>query len=183
MSTLNAALTYKLQKMKRTLSSLMEENHALRTVINEYNSQATNPTQVYNYAASQGGNPGQALGAYLAGAGIQQPSVGGMGKVAGGMSPTSTSTGGGLMAGGVGSFGGGNNTAAARSLTTQPAPVPGSAGQGLGAFLAAYGINVNDPNAQVPVSVLNTLFSSPSLTAGGMQTAQGSATQATQRRR
>jgi len=35
MSTLNAALTYKLQKMEKTLSSLMEENRALRTIINE----------------------------------------------------------------------------------------------------------------------------------------------------
>ncbi len=35
MSTLNAALQYRLQKMERTLSSLMEENRALRTIINE----------------------------------------------------------------------------------------------------------------------------------------------------
>lgn len=174
MSTLNAALTYKLQKMEKTLSSLMEENAKLKSIINEANYAGMSPTQAF-----QAGG-GAALGAQLAAQ--PQLGVGGMGKVAGGMSPTSTTTGGGLMSGGVGSFGG-NVPAAARTLTAQPAPVPGSGGQGLGAFLAAYGINVNDPNAQVPVSVLNTLFNSPSLTAGGMQTAQGSSTQTTQRRR
>ena len=35
MSSLNAALTYKLQKMERTLSSLMEENAMLKMIINE----------------------------------------------------------------------------------------------------------------------------------------------------
>jgi hypothetical protein len=131
MSTLNAALTYKLQKMEKTLSSLMEENAKLKSIINEANYAGMSPTQAF-----QAGG-GAALGAQLAAQ--LQLGVGGMNKFAGGMSPTSTSTGGGLMSGGVGSVGG-NVPAAARTLTAQPI-------------------------------------------AGGMQSAQGSATQTTQRKK
>lgn len=95
MSSITAALTYKLQKMERTLSSLMEENRALRNIINEANYAGMTPTQAF-----QAGG-GAALGAQLAAQ--PQLGVGGMGKVAGGVSPTSTSMPGGLMAGGMGS--------------------------------------------------------------------------------
>jgi hypothetical protein len=163
MSPINSALQYKIQKMERTLSSLMEENRALRTIINEANYAGMSPTQAF----SAGG--GAALGAQLAA--TPQLGVGGMGKVAGG-SPTSTSAGGGLMSGGVGSFGG-NVPAAARS--TQ-APGGGFDGAAFGQFLA--GLEGN-PNAAAMVA---QYFGLPF--ASGMDTASGSrATQTTQRRR
>jgi len=142
MSPINSALQYKIQKMERQLSSLMEENHALRTIINEADVAGMSPTAAFNYGG------GAALGQNLA----MKPQVGfgGAGKFAGGMSPTSTSTGGGLMSGGVGSF-------AQRSAQTggggQP-PFDGAmlgnllaqAGQDGGAaaanYLAQYGVNI-----------------------------------------
>ena len=148
MSPINSALQYKIQKMERQLSSLMEENFALRTIINEANVAGMSPTAAFNYGG------GAALGQNLA----MQPQVGfgGAGKFAGGRSPTSTSTGGGLMSGGVGSFGG-NNPITARSAQTggggQP-PFDGAmlgnllaqAGQDGGAgaanYLSQYGINI-----------------------------------------
>jgi len=168
MSTLNAALTYKLQKMEKTLSSLMEENAKLKSIINEANYAGMSPTQAF-----QAGG-GAALGAQLAAQ--PQLGVGGMGKFAGGMSPTSTSTGGGLMSGGVGSFGG-NVPAAARTLTAQPtqAAQGGFDGAAFGQFLA--GLQGNPNAAQMVAQYLGLPF------AGGMQSAQGSATQTTQRKK
>ena len=167
MSPINSALQYKIQKMERTLSSLMEENRALRTIISEANYAGMSPTQAFN----AGG--GAALGAQLAAQ--PQLGVGGMGKVAGGMSPTSTSTGGGLMSGGVGSFGGGNIPAAARSV--QAPAAGGFNAADFGAFLA--GLEGN-PNA---ASMVAQYLGLPSF-AGGMESATtGRATQTTQRRR
>lgn len=165
MSPINSALKYKIQKMERTLSSLMEENRALRNIINEANYAGMSPTQAFN----AGG--GAALGAQL----TAQPQlgVGGMGRVAGGMSPTSTSAGGGLMSGGVGSFGGGNIPAAARSV--QAPAAGGFDGAALGALLA--GLQGNPNAAQMVAQYLGLPF------AGGMMSAQGSSTQTTQRRR
>jgi len=124
MSTLNAALTYKLQKMERTLSSLMEENRALRTIINEANFGSA-PEAFY-------GGGGAGLGAWLA----NQPNVGvqGVDRVGGGAFNTSGPSG--LGAGGVGV-----GTPAARSLQAQ---APGSQvfnGEVLGQLLASGDIN------------------------------------------
>ena len=157
MSTLNAALTYKLQKMEKTLSSLMEENRALRTIINEANYAGMSPTQAFN----AGG--GAALGAHLA----AQPQVG-VGKM-------------GTMGGpGVGALPmqqGPQTTAAARSLaaqSTQAAQGGFDAAQ-FGQFLA--GLEGNPNAASLVAQYLGLPF------AGGMMSAQGSSTQTTQRRR
>jgi hypothetical protein len=165
MSPINSALQYKIQKMERTLSSLMEENALLKNIINEANYAGMSPTQAFN----AGG--GAALGAQLAAQ--PQLGVGGMGKVAGGVSPTSTSTGGGLMSGGVGSFGG-NVPAAARS--TQAPAAGGFNAADFGAFLA--GLEGNPNAAQMVAQYLGLPF------AGGMESATtGRATQTSQRRR
>jgi hypothetical protein len=95
MSSITSALTYKLQKMEKTLSSLMEENAKLKSIINEANYAGMTPTQAF-----QAGG-GAALGAQLAAQ--PQLGVGGMGKVAVGVSPTSTSMPGGLKPSGMGS--------------------------------------------------------------------------------
>ncbi len=64
----------------------MEENRALKNIINEANVAGMSPTAAFNYGG------GAALGQNLAAQ--PQVGVGGMGKV-GSMSPTSTTTGGG----------------------------------------------------------------------------------------
>jgi len=86
MSPINSALQYKIQKMEKQLSSLMEENRALKNIINEANVDGMSTTAAFNYGG------GAALGQNLASQ--PQVGVGGMGKV-GSMSPTSTTTGGG----------------------------------------------------------------------------------------
>ncbi len=84
MSPINSALQYKIQKMERQLSSLMEENVALRNIINEANLAAMSPTQAHNYGG------GHALAQGLA----MQPNIGvaGMASASRSTSPTSTST-------------------------------------------------------------------------------------------
>jgi len=162
MSPINSALQYKIQKMERTLSSLMEENRALRNIISEANVAGMSPTQAFNYGG------GAALGQNLAAQ--PQVGVGGMGKV-GGMSPTSTTTGGGLMSGGVGSFGGNVPT------TTRSAQTGGGFdGAAFGAFLA--GLQGNPNAAQMVAQYLGLPF------AGSVGSVSGNqSTQTTQRRR
>jgi hypothetical protein len=162
MSPINSALQYKIQKMEKQLSSLMEENATLKAIINEANVAGMSPTQAFNYGG------GAALGQGLA----MQPNIGvaGMGSVAKGMSPTSTSTSGGLMGGNVGSFGGGAPTTT-RSAVAQPAQAAGGGfnGADFGAFLAGLAGN---PNAAAMVAqYLGLPF------VGGMQTASNSTTQ------
>ena len=165
MSPINSALQYKIQKMERTLSSLMEENRTLRTIINEANVAGISPTAAFNYGG------GAALGQNL----VMQPQVGfgGAGKFAGGMSPTSTSTGGGLMSGGVGSFGG-NVPATTRSAQAQTGG--GFDGAAFGQFLAGLAGNPNA--AQMVAQYLGLPF------AGSVDSVSGNrSTQTTQRRR
>lgn len=163
MSPINSALQYKIQKMERTLSSLMEENAKLRSIISEANVAGMSPTQAFNYGG------GAALGQNLAAQ--PQVGVGGMGKVGGGMSPTSTTSGGGLMSGGVGSFGG-NVPATTRSAQTGG----GFDGAAFGQFLAGLAGNPNA--AQMVAQYLGLPF------AGSVDSVSGNqSTQTTQRRR
>ncbi len=83
MSPINSALQYKIQKMEKTLSSLMEENQALRTIIIEANYAGMSPTQAF------GTGGGAALGQNLA----MQPNVGfgGAERVSGAFNPQTMS--------------------------------------------------------------------------------------------
>ena len=145
MSPINSALQYKIQKMEKQMHSLMEENAKLRSVLTEANLAA-------------------------------QPNIGtsGMGSVAKGMSPTSTSTSGGLVAGNVGSFGGGTPTTT-RSAVAQPAQAAGGGfnAADFGAFLA--GLEGNPNAAAMVAQYLGLPF------VGGMQTASNSTTQTRRR--
>jgi len=162
MSPINSALQYKIQKMEKQMHSLMEENAKLRSVLTEANLAGMTPTQAFNYGG------GAALGQNLA----MAPNLGtsGMGSVAKGVSPTSTSTSGGLVAGNVGSFGGGTPTTT-RSAVAQPAQAAGGGfnAADFGAFLA--GLEGNPNAAAMVAQYLGLPF------AGGMQSASNSMTQ------
>jgi hypothetical protein len=148
MSPINSALQYKIQKMERQLSSLMEENVALRNIINEANLAAMSPTQAFNYGG------GAALGQHLAG----QPNVGYVGTV--GDAPTArlnnlTNT----------------STGAAPASGSAPALAQAQTGGGggfdgaaFGQFLAGLG---NNPQAQQMLAAYLAQFP----TVSGAQTA------------
>jgi len=167
MSPINSALQYKIQKMEKQMHSLMEENAKLRSVLTEANLAGMTPTQAFNYGG------GAALGANLA----AQPNIGtsGMGSVAKGVSPTSTSTSGGLVAGNVGSFGGGTPTTT-RSAVAQPAQAAGGGfnAADFGAFLA--GLEGNPNAAAMVAQYLGLPFY------GGAQTAAANSLTQTRRK-
>jgi hypothetical protein len=83
MSPINSALQYKIQKMEKHLSSLMEENEALKAIITEANVAGMSPAAAFNYGG------GAALGQNLA----MQPNVdfGGAAKVSGAFNPQTMS--------------------------------------------------------------------------------------------
>jgi hypothetical protein len=148
MSPINSALQYKIQKMERQLSSLMEENVALRNIINEANLAAMSPTQAFNYGG------GAALGQHLAG----QPNVGMVGTAQNARLNNLTNT----------------STGAAPAFGSAPALAQAQTGGGggfdgaaFGQFLAGLG---NNPQAQQMVADYLSQF--PAV-ATGAQTAAG----------
>ena len=149
MSPINSALQYKIQKMERQLSSLMEENVALRNIINEANLAAMSPTQAFNYGG------GAALGQHLAG----QPNVGMVGTAQTARLNNLTNT----------------STGAAPAFRSAPAPAQAQTGGGgggfdgaaFGQFLAGLG---NNPQAQQMLAAYLGQF--PAV-ATGAQTASG----------
>lgn len=151
MSPINSALQYKIQKMERQLSSLMEENVALRNIINEANLAAMSPTQAYNYGG------GAALGQHLAG----QPNVGMVGTAQTARLNNLTNT----------------STGAAPAFRSAPALAQAQTGGGggfdgaaFGQFLAGLG---NNPQAQQMLAAYLAQF--PAV-ATGAQTASGTRT-------
>jgi hypothetical protein len=148
MSPINSALQYKIQKMERQLSSLMEENVALRNIINEANLAAMSPTQAFNYGG------GAALGQHLAG----QPNVGVVGAAQTARLNNLTNT----------------STGAAPAFRSAPALAQAQTGGGggfdgaaFGQFLAGLG---NNPQAQQMLAAYLGQF--PAV-ATGAQTASG----------
>ena len=149
MSPINSALQYKIQKMEKQLSSLMEENVALRNIINEANLAAMSPTQAFNYGG------GAALGQHLAG----QPNVGMVGTAQNARLNNLTNT----------------STGAAPAFRSAPAPAQAQTGGGgggfdgaaFGQFLAGLG---NNPQAQQMLAAYLAQF--PAV-ATGAQTASG----------
>lgn len=83
MSPINSALQYKIQKMEKHLSSLMEENEALKAIITEANVAGMSPASAFNYGGGAG------LGQNLA----MQPNVdfGGAARVSGAFNPQTMS--------------------------------------------------------------------------------------------
>jgi hypothetical protein len=145
MSPINSALQYKIQKMERQLSSLMEENVALRNIINEANLAAMSPTQAFNYGG------GAALGQHLAG----QPNVGMVGTAQTARLNNLTNT----------------STGAAPAFRSAPALAQAQTGGGggfdgaaFGQFLAGLG---NNPQAQQMLAAYLAQFP----TVSGAQTA------------
>lgn len=149
MSPINSALHYKIQKMEKQLSSLMEENAALKAIITEANVAGMSPTQAFNYGG------GAALGQNLA----MQPNIGFSNQVgyAGSRNnPTSTSTTSGVAPG-------------FRSAQAQTqAGGGGFDGAAFGQFLAGLGGN---PQAQQMLADYLSQFGGPVAT--GAQTAAG----------
>ena len=83
MSPINSALQYKIQKMEKHLSLLMEENEALKAIITEANVAGMSPSQAFGHGG------GAALGQNLA----MQPNVGfgGAERVSGAFNPQTMS--------------------------------------------------------------------------------------------
>jgi len=148
MSPINSALQYKIQKMEKQLSSLMEENATLKAIINEANVAGMSPTQAFNYGG------GAALGQNLA----MQPNIGvaGVASASRSTSPTSTST--------------ASTSPMFRSAPAQAQTAGGGGfdGAAFGQFLAGLG---NNPQAQQMLADYLAQFGGPVAT--GAQTAAG----------
>lgn len=137
MSPINSALQYKIQKMERQLSSLMEENATLRQIISE----ASGPVGAF----MSGGGAG--LGAYLA----AQPNVGvsdqpGSAMASGygtSLSRSRRSSGGpGVAASQVAPGGGGQPPFDGAVLGNLLAQAGQDGGAGAANYLAQYGVNI-----------------------------------------
>jgi len=147
MSPINSALQYKIQKMEKHLSSLMEENEALKAIITEANVAGMSPSQAFGYGG------GAALGQNLA----MQPNVGfgGAGKVSGAFNPQT------MSASSQPAF----RSAPATSLGQQTAPAPqGFDGAYFGQLLASG-------DKAAIASYLAQFMNTPSV-GGGVQSAR-----------
>jgi hypothetical protein len=197
MSSISAALQYKLHKMQQQMEALTEENYRLRSILSEANIAAMSQPEAYNYGG------GVVLGQNLA----MQPNVGvaGMASAAKGMSPTSTSAPGGpgamakptmpLGSRGMGSVAQGapattNMTPAARSLAVQASGAMNTGGPVMGGpvtpptggFDGGYHgyLLATDPRA---AAAYVAQFQAPSVTGMRTGTSMPSVTSTTQRRR
>ena len=146
MSPINSALQYKIQKMERQLSSLMEENRALRTIINEagpalYGGGGSYSGAAHGAALAQGQAASDAyLGNYtgLQASGAQY----GGGGVAASRSSRRSSGGPGVAASQVAPGGGGQPPFDGAMLGNLLAQAGQDGGAAAANYLAQYGVNI-----------------------------------------